>query len=55
MTRYQVYFTRGNDIYVECAKLRMTPDTLVVEDDEGQTIAEFYRAGVVGWRVVKEG
>jgi len=49
MERYQIYLLRGNDLYIE-GKVRLTPDTLVVEDDEGRVVAEFYRQAVAGWR-----
>ena len=38
--RYQVFLRRGNDLFIE-GRVRMTPDTLVVEDNEGQVVAEF--------------
>ena len=49
MGRYQLFLRRGNDLYVE-GVVRMTPDTVVVEDGEGKVVAEFYREGVVGWK-----
>lgn len=46
---FQLFFARGNDIYVE-GRIKLTPDTLIVYDSEEHVIAEFYREGVIGWR-----
>ena len=47
--RYQAFLRRGSELFIE-GRLRMTPDTLVVENEEGKVIAEFYREGIVGWK-----
>ena len=47
--RYQLFLARGNDLFVE-GRVRMTPDTIIVEDGEGKLVAEFYREGVIGWK-----
>ena len=49
MERYQLFFARGNDIYIE-GRIKMGPDTLAIYDENDKVIAEFYREGVIGWR-----
>lgn len=51
MARYQIFLIRGNDLYIE-GNVRMTPDTLVVENEDipPKVIAEFYRHSVAGWK-----
>lgn len=53
MQRYQIFLVRGNDLYVEAERVRLTPDTLVfyrVVEDKEEVIAEFYRENVAGWK-----
>ena len=54
--RIKVFFLRGSDVTVDCARVALTPDTLAIyksgpeNDAKEQVVAEFYRVGIAGWK-----
>lgn len=52
--RAKIFFSRGSDVTLDCKELKLTPDTLVVYDEDGEgnktVVGEFYRTSVAGWK-----
>lgn len=54
--RIKVYFLRGSDVTVDCARVGLVNSALVAyrsgaqSNDKELVVAEFYQANIVGWK-----
>lgn len=54
--RIKVYFLRGNDVTVDCARVGIVNGALVAyrngvqSNDKESVVAEFYQVNIVGWK-----